>query len=50
MPNAEVLTKITIARVGRDTTTGRFITVEEARKRPCTTVVETVRVPPPKRQ
>lgn len=32
-------------KIGRDATTGRFITVEEARRRPQTTVVETVKTP-----
>lgn len=30
-------------KIGRDARTGQFITVEEARRRPSTTVVETVK-------
>lgn len=30
-------------KIGRDAKTGQFITVEEARRRPTTTVVETIR-------
>jgi hypothetical protein len=32
-------------KVGRDARTGEFITVEEARRRPSTAVVETIKVP-----
>ena len=49
MPKEEVLTKVTFAKVGRDAVTGRFITVAEARERPGKSVVERVRVPPPRR-
>jgi hypothetical protein len=35
----------TIRKVGRDAKTGRFIPVEEAKKRPNSTVVETVKIP-----
>jgi hypothetical protein len=41
------LTSVITARVGRDARSGRYITVREARKRPGSTVVETVRVPQP---
>jgi hypothetical protein len=30
-------------KIGRDAGTGRYITVEEARRRPNTTVIETVK-------
>ncbi len=33
---------------GRDSTNGRFITLDEAKKRPRETIVETVRKPCPK--
>ncbi|GEM_PF-1357139 len=33
---------------GRDSTNGRFITLEEAKQRPRETIVETVRPPCPK--
>jgi len=32
-------------KIGRDATTGRFIPVEEARRRPRATVVETIKTP-----
>jgi len=32
-------------KIGRDARTGEFIPVREARKRPSTTVVETIRTP-----
>lgn len=41
----KVLTAVTYAKVGRSAISGRFITVAQARRRPSTTVVETVRVP-----
>ncbi len=41
--------KPTIITVGRDARTGEFITVEEATRRPSTTVIEHIKVPPPKR-
>lgn len=34
-------------KIGRDARTGQFITVEEARRRPSTTVVETLPKPKP---
>ena len=36
-------------KIGRDAGTGRFIPVEEAKRRPKTTVVETIRKSPPKK-
>ncbi|ELD1798250.1 hypothetical protein KW416_04660 [Vibrio fluvialis] len=36
-------------KVGRDAGTGQFIPVEEAKKRPKTTVIETVKNPPKKK-
>jgi hypothetical protein len=47
MPKSPTLTRVIIAKVGRDARSGRYITVREARKRPGSTVVETVRVPQP---
>ena len=41
------LTRVIFAKVGRDARSGRYITVREARRRPGSTVVETVRVPQP---
>ena len=35
--------KGTERKIGRDAKTGRFIPVEEARRKPSTTVVETIR-------
>ena len=32
-------------KIGRDSGTGEFITVEEARRRPKTTTVETIKTP-----
>jgi hypothetical protein len=32
-------------KIGRDAGTGRFITVDEAQRRPRTTVIETVKTP-----
>jgi len=37
-------------RRGRDATNGRFITVKEAKKRPSTTVIETVKPNKPKKK
>lgn len=37
-------------KIGRDAKTGHFIPVEVARRRPATTVVETIKVPPKKRR
>lgn len=34
-------------KIGRDAKTGEFIPVKEAERRPNTTVVETIRRPPP---
>ncbi|MBP2085187.1 MULTISPECIES: hypothetical protein [Pseudomonas] len=34
---------------GRDSGSGRFITIEEAKRRPKTTTVETVKPPPKKK-
>lgn len=35
---------------GRDAKTGRFISIKEANKRPSTTIIETVKVGPTKKQ
>jgi hypothetical protein len=32
-----------VRKIGRDARTGRFISVAEARRRPATTVIETIR-------
>lgn len=37
-------------KIGRDARTGEFIPVKKARKRPKTTVVETIKNPPKKRK
>lgn len=37
--------KNTVIKVGRDASTGQFVTVKEAEKRPKTTVVETIKIP-----
>jgi hypothetical protein len=37
-------------QIGRDAKTGEFIPVKEAIRRPNTTVVETIKTPPPKRK
>ena len=37
--------KVKSPKIGRDAKTGEFIPVEEAKRRPSTTVVETVRKP-----
>lgn len=34
-------------KIGRDAASGKFITVEEAKRRPKTTVIETIDVPEP---
>lgn len=34
-------------KVGRDAGSGKFVTVREAQRRPATTVVETIKRPPP---
>lgn len=34
-----------VRKVGRDAKTGQFIPVKEARRRPTTTVIETVKIP-----
>jgi hypothetical protein len=39
--------KPTTREIGRDAGTGEFIPVEEARRRPKTTVVETIPIPKP---
>ena len=36
-------------KIGRDAKTGEFITVEEAKRRPNTTTVETIKPPPKKK-
>lgn len=36
-------------KIGRDAKTGQFITVKEAKRRPTTTVVETIKLTKPKR-
>jgi hypothetical protein len=36
-------------KIGRDAKTGEFIPVKEAKSRPSTTVVETIKVPSKKR-
>lgn len=36
-------------KIGRDAKTGQFIPIEEAKKHPSTTVIETVKVGPTKR-
>ena len=35
--------KGTVQKIGRDAKTGRFIPVEETKRKPSTTVVETIR-------
>lgn len=40
--------KGTTVQIGRDARTGEFIPVTEAIRRPTTTVVETIKRPPPK--
>jgi len=35
-------------KIGRDAKTGQYIPVSEAKKRPNTTVVETIKTPPKK--
>ena len=35
--------KVVVVKVGRDASTGRFITIKEAKRRPKTTIVETIR-------
>jgi len=45
--------KGTERKIGRDAVTGRFIPVDEAKKRPRTTVVETIKIrhqKPPKKK
>lgn len=39
-----------VIKVGRDSETGEFIPVEEARRRKATAVVETIKVSRPKRK
>lgn len=34
-------------KVGRDAKTGEFITVEEAKRRPATTIIQTIHKPKP---
>ena len=41
-----MLTWVPVLKIGRDATTGRFISVARARCRPRTTVVETIRYRP----
>ena len=36
-------------KIGRDAKTGEFIKVEEAKRRPSTTTVETIKTPPKKK-
>ena len=38
----------TTRKIGRSAKTGKFIPVSEARRRPATTVVETIKKPKPK--
>jgi hypothetical protein len=45
----ETTTMDTTRKIGRDARTGEFIPVREAVRRPSTTVVETIKVPKPKR-
>ena len=40
------LTLRPIRKVARDARTGRFVPLSEARRRPATTVVETIKYPP----
>lgn len=42
--------KPTTFKVGRDAKTGEFIPVKEAKRRPSTTVVETIKKTPPKKK
>ena len=37
-------------KIGRDAESGQFIPVKEAERRPKTTVVETIKTPPPKKK
>lgn len=37
-------------KIGRDAKTGEFISVKEAQQRPTKTVVETIKVVPPKKK
>lgn len=37
-------------KIGRDAETGRIIPVEEAKRRPKTTTVETIKTPPSKKK
>lgn len=39
------MAKVEVRKIARDAGTGRFIPLEEAKRRPTRTVVETVRVP-----
>jgi len=39
------MAKPVIIRIGRDASTGEFITVKEAERRPGTTVIETIKRP-----
>lgn len=36
-------------KIGRDAKTGEFIPVKEAKRRPTTTVIETIKSPPKKK-
>jgi hypothetical protein len=37
-------------KIGRDASTGEFIPVKDAQRRPSTTTVETIKTPPPKKK
>ncbi len=39
----------TTRKIGRDARTGEFIPVKEAVRRPSTTIVETIKVPKPRK-
>jgi hypothetical protein len=39
------MAKVQVRKIGRDAATGQFITIEEAKRRPTKTVIETVKVP-----
>jgi hypothetical protein len=38
------MSKVVKIKIGRDAQTGEFVTVKEAKRRPKTTVVETIKV------
>lgn len=43
LSESSTVTKKTSIKVGRDATTGQFITIKEAMRRPKTTVIETIK-------